>query len=161
MEGGSRAALMRRRCRVLCARVYVERRWVEGGGSWGLSWDRKQPPLDDETGALFVYLLGSGGEVLVALEETHKPTQSSLPGLTCGRCWKVNGYLESTRRAVTTWRGAAVWRTVRGRSFHLVRYRSSNVKSFFFLHQQFCWGSFCVKSTLRFNASNKISIFKF
>lgn len=23
--------------------------------------DRKQPPLDDETGALFVYVLGSGG----------------------------------------------------------------------------------------------------
>lgn len=65
-------------------RVYVE----SGGGGWGgrgLRLDRKQPPLDDETGALFVYVLGSGGEVLVALEETHKPTRSSLPGLTCGR----------------------------------------------------------------------------
>lgn len=48
--------------------------------------DRKQPPLDDETGALFVYVLGSGGEVLAALEETRKPTQSGLPGLTCGWC---------------------------------------------------------------------------
>lgn len=55
-------------------------------GMGGLHWDRKQPPLDDETGALFVYVLGSGGEVLVALEETHKPTQSSLPGLTSGWC---------------------------------------------------------------------------
>lgn len=57
--------------------------WKEEGVE-GLHWDRKQPPLDDETGALFVYVLGSGGEVLVALEETHKPTQSGLPGLTCG-----------------------------------------------------------------------------
>lgn len=71
---------MRRRCRVLCACVSV---YVEGRG---LRLDRKQPPLDDETGALFVYVLGSGGEVLAALEETHKPTRSNLPGLTCGQC---------------------------------------------------------------------------
>lgn len=56
------------------------------GSLGGLRWDRKQPPLDDETGALFVYVLGSGGEVFVALEETHKPTHSSLPWLTCGWC---------------------------------------------------------------------------
>lgn len=68
---GRHKALMRRRCRVLC--VYVKE-----GGHRGLHFDRKQPPLDDETGALFVYVLGSGGEVLVALEETHKPTQSNL-----------------------------------------------------------------------------------
>lgn len=73
--------------------------WKVGG--WGLRLYRKQPPLDDETGALFVYMLGSGGEVLVALEETHKPTRSSLPGLTCGWCWKVNGHLWSMCSVVT------------------------------------------------------------
>lgn len=54
------------------------------GKQRGLRLHKKQSPLDDETGALFVYMLGSGGEVLVALEETHKPTRSSLPGLACG-----------------------------------------------------------------------------
>lgn len=65
-------------------RICGEEGRVRGAG--GLRLDRKQPPLDDETGALFVYVLGSAGEVLVALEETHKPTRSSLPGLACGRC---------------------------------------------------------------------------
>jgi len=74
---------MRRRCRVfVCVYMWKESGRGRGGG---LQLDRKQPPLDDETGALFVYALGSGGEVLVALEETHKPTPCSLSGLTCGR----------------------------------------------------------------------------
>lgn len=55
-------------------------------GAEGLLLDRKQPPLDDETGALFVYVPGSGREVLAALEETHKPTPSNPPGLTGGQC---------------------------------------------------------------------------
>lgn len=37
-----------------------------GGGTWRSG--RKQPPLDDETGALFVYLPGSAGEVLATLD---------------------------------------------------------------------------------------------
>lgn len=77
---------MRRRCRALCvcadACVYA----VKGEKGLRAALDRKQPPLDDETGVLFVYVLGSGGEVLAVLEETHKPTRSSLPELACGRC---------------------------------------------------------------------------
>lgn len=59
-------ALLRQRCRVLCARAYTRRVEREGGGTWRLG--RKQPPLDDETGALFVYLPGSAGEVLATLD---------------------------------------------------------------------------------------------
>lgn len=92
--------MMRWRYRVLCACMCVcVYMWKAGG--WGPRLHRKQPPLDDETGALFVYMLGSGGEVRVALEETHKLTRSSLPGLTCGRCWKVNGHLSSLCSVVT------------------------------------------------------------
>lgn len=54
-----------------------------GGAGRGLRLDRKQPPLDDETGALFVYVLGSGGEVLVSVRrnpQTHsiKPPSARL-----------------------------------------------------------------------------------
>lgn len=112
-----RAALMKQRCRVLCGKGWR--------GGWVLSWDRKQPPLDDETGALFVYVLGLGGEVLVALEETHKPTQSSLPGLTCGRRWKVNGHLESLCCGVTaSWGHLKTHRAARGRTFGSVVWRN-------------------------------------
>ena len=131
---GSWAALMRRRCRVLC--VYM---W--GGccvcAGWGLRLDRKQPPLDDETGALFVYVLGSAGEVLVALEETHKPTRSSLPGLTCGRCWKPNGHLWSLFSVVTASRSCLRSQQDPSEALSRVAFRSCV--------QELAWISWCLK----------------
>lgn len=59
-------------------REYIRGEW-KGRGGRTPRLHRKQPPLDDETGALFVYLPGSGGEVLATLDEALNPPPPITP----------------------------------------------------------------------------------